>query len=350
MERAGFLRLLAALCRAHSPVGCEREIDAVLLQELAPLAGRLWQDAAGNIIALLPGRADDYPLQLAAHKDEVGLIVKRIEAEGRLRISPLGGAIPWKYGEGPVEVLGDHRVVPGVLCFGSAHVSDESPIYGVRHGDEPLTWSKAHVETKLSQAQLEQAGVHIGSKLALARHRKEPWLLRQFVCGYGLDDKAAVAVQLLLARRLREEPAPQDVYLIFSSTEENEGGGAIVATRSLPGETLLALEIAPAMPEYDLKNDGRPVIAYQDSFSVYDEGLAMRLAALAAALDMPIQRAVLSSFGSDASLARRAGAAPRIGMLCFPAENTHGYEMAHLDGIANTYRLAEAFVRAWEGV
>lgn len=342
------LDTLRELCEAHSPVGCEREVDAVVLRQLEPCATRTWQDAAGNVLAYFEGRRHDHPLQLTAHKDELGMIVKRIEPDGRLRIQNLGGMHPFKYGEGPVDVLGDGgAVVPGVLCFGSMHVSDESPIEKVKAGREAMKWSRAYIDCKLGRAELAERGVHVGSKVALGRARKRPHLLGDFVCAYALDDKGGVAVLLELARLLHEDPPPQDVYFIISSTEEIGGGAAAFAARSLPGEALIALEVAPAMPEYDVSNDARPVLLYADSKNVYDEALNARAASLAAASGIEVQRAVVSSYGSDASMARAAGAAPRIGLFAFPVENTHGYELAHLGGLANTLRLTELFVRAF---
>ncbi|MAG37599.1 MAG: peptidase M42, partial [Dehalococcoidia bacterium] len=59
------------------------------------------------------------------------------------------------------------------------------------------------------------------------------------------------------------------------------------------------------------------------------------------------QEAVLSAFGSDAGLARKAGAVPRSACVGFPAENSHGYEVAHLGGMLNCGRLLEAVARDW---
>ena len=342
------MEVLSELCEAHSPPGCEREVDAVVKRHLEPFASRVWQDPAGNVIAHLPGRRSDHPLQLTAHKDELGMIVKRVEDDGRLRVQNLGGMHLFKYGEGPVDVLADGGdVVPGILSFGSMHVSEESPIEKVKAGREGMKWPQAHVDCKLSKQDLLARGVHAGSKVALGRSRKRPRLLGDFVCSYALDDKGGVALLALLARTLHADPPPQDVYFVVSSTEEIGGGAAPYAARVLPGETFIALEIVPAMPEYDVKNDARPVLVYADSRNVYDEAIANRAATLAAGLGFEVQRAVLSSYGSDPSIARALGAAPRIGLFGFPAENTHGYEMAHLGGLANTLALAEAFVRDW---
>ena len=341
---APVLAHLDTLCRAHSPVGCEREIDAVILDAIGPGATRIWQDPAGNVIAHFAGRRDDAPLHLTAHKDELGLIVKRVEPDGRLRVQALGGLYPFKWGEGLVDVLADGGgTVTGVLSFGSLHVSEESPVEKVKAGREPMLWRNAWVDCKRSRTDLASLGVHAGSKIVPARIRKAPVVLGDFVCGHALDDKGGVAILIEVAARLAHETPPQDTYLVISSMEEVGSGSAIYATRTIPGDRLIAVEIVPAMPEYDIVNDDRPVILYADSTNVYDESVANRAAVLAHGLGIDVQRGVLSSYGSDASMSKKAGAAPSIGLFGFPTENTHGYEIAHLGGIANCLELAAAY-------
>ena len=349
VEHAGsVLAHLDALCRAHSPVGCEREIDAVILDAIGPGATRIWQDVAQNVIAHFAGRSDTAPLHLTAHKDELGLIVKRVEADGRLRVQALGGLYPFKWGEGLVDVLADGGgIVTGVLCFGSLHVYEESPIEKVKAGREPMVWRNAWIDCKRSRTELAALGVHAGSKAVPARSRKAPVVIGDFVCGHALDDKGGVAILIEVASRLAHEAPPQDVYLVISSMEEIGSGSATYATRTIPGDRLIAVEIVPAMPEYDIVNDDRPVILYADSTNVYDEAVANRAAALAHDLGIDVQRGVLTSYGSDASMAKRAGASPSIGLFGFPTENTHGYEIAHLGGIMNCLEMVAAY--AYDG-
>ncbi|HEY9602385.1 MAG TPA: M42 family peptidase, partial [Allocoleopsis sp.] len=60
-------------------------------------------------------------------------------------------------------------------------------------------------------------------------------------------------------------------------------------------------------------------------------------------IEIPLQLATLSSFGSDASIAMKFGHVARAACLSFPTQNTHGYEIAHLGAIANCIRLLEAY-------
>lgn len=66
-----------------------------------------------------------------------------------------------------------------------------------------------------------------------------------------------------------------------------------------------------------------------------------KIADAAKRVEMPVQFAVLSGFGSDGSIAMKSGHVPRTACLSFPTDNTHGYEIAHLgclDAIQNVLR------------
>lgn len=343
--------LLAELTTAHSPVGNEREIDAVLRRHLDPLPFDVWQDPAGNIIVKIVGAASDCPLILDAHKDELGLVIKRIEDDGKIRVATLGGTYPWKYGEGPMDILGDEGTVPAVLCFGAMHVTEESPIHAVRsEGGRQLKWSDCYLDAKLSKQELLEQGVHPGCKALVSRARKQPVRIGDFVGTYALDDKGAVAILLSLATLLTDSPPPQDVYLVFASTEENAGGGGPYAARTLPGDTYIAIEIAPVAAEYGTVAGGAPVLVYKDAYNVYDENLLRRFAALAKELEIEVQYAALESYGTNASIARKVAAIGRIAALAFPCENTHGFEVVHLDSLTNLTTLLLTFVKRWPAI
>src|SRR6476659_9473466 len=158
MSRDQLFETVRALLELHSPSGVEDEIDAHLMEALAPF-GNPQVDGAGNIILSLagPDGGGEDKVALLAHKDEIGGLVKRVEEGGRLIAQTLGDAPPWIWSEGPVEVMGRHDTVLGVLSFGARHVSDESP-QRKQLDDTPMKWKDAWIETKLDADALAEAG------------------------------------------------------------------------------------------------------------------------------------------------------------------------------------------------
>jgi putative aminopeptidase FrvX len=332
--------LIAELVLCHSPSGAEQEIDGFLLAWLKERGVAARQDEAGNIVAKIGNQAGGRSRAITAHKDEIGGIVKRIDAEGRIEVRKLGGAFPWVYGEGVVDLLGDRRTVSGILSFGSRHVSHESP-QKMYEEDRPPRWETVWVDAKLGPHQLAEAGVRPGTRMVVGKHRKAPFRLGEYLASYALDNKTAVALLLLLAEAL--PAAGPELHLVFSAKEEVGGIGALYFTRYNSVDELIALEIAPKSPEYPILSDREPVLLSQDSYGMYDEALNGRLVAAARRAGVGVQHAVLSQFGSDGSVSMKSGHVARAACLGFPADNTHGYEIVHLGALEACFELLRAY-------
>ncbi len=323
IDRSRLLKLLEKLLMAHAPPGAEGEVDAIVMNEVRPLAASVWQDAAESIVVHISGREDGAPVAVTAHKDEIGLIVKRVQDDGRLRVRPLGGLHPWAVGEGPVDVLTEGEPVAGILSVGSKHVSEESPAGTLKTG-KAIKWETFWIETKRSAGDLRELGVHRGSKAVLARSRKQPMFIGDFICGYNLDCRAGLAVLLEAARQLAETPPPRDVYLVASSEEEIGAQGAAFSIGQLPAQTVIALDIAPVAEEYQIENCGNPVLLWGDASGVYHERTLRHLDGLAARMGFETQPAVVTSYGSDASISKRIGWAGRAAWIAYRGEGTYG--------------------------
>lgn len=333
-------QVIAELVMHHSPSGVETEINQFLMQRFASLGVEVWGDRADNIIAKIPGKNSQRAIAITAHKDEIGAIVKTVGDAGRVEVRKLGGSYPWIYGEGVVDLLGDHETISGILSFGSRHVSHESP-QKVQQEDTTVKWENAWVETKLSADELAAAGVRPGTRMVIGKHRKQPIRLKDYIASYTLDNKASVAILLALAQTLEQPPV--DVYLVASAKEEVGAIGALFFTQNQQLDALVALEICPLSSEYPVQDGESPVILSQDAYGIYDETLNGQLRQSAQQLEMPVQLTTLSGFGSDASIAMKFGHVGRAACLAFPTQNTHGYEIAHLGAIANCIKLLKCF-------
>ncbi len=325
----------------HSPSGVETEVDRLLLKKFEDLGVKTWQDQAGNVIAKIPGQNPKGAIAITAHKDEIGAIVKSVGEDGKLQVRKLGGSFPWIYGEGVVDIIGDRQTISGVLCFGSRHVSHESSQIANQQ-DKPLTWQDSWVETKCNLAELKYAGIRPGSRVLVGKHRKKPFRLKDYIASYTLDNKASVTILLALAQYLKDPPV--SIYLVASAKEEVGAIGALYFTQNQTLDALIALEICPLAEEYPIKDSEIPVLLAQDSYGIYDEGLNREIQQAAAKqLNLPIQHAAISGFGSDASIAMKFGHVARAACLGFPTQNTHGYEIAHLGAIANCIRILMSY-------
>ncbi|HIK46415.1 MAG TPA: M42 family peptidase [Leptolyngbyaceae cyanobacterium M65_K2018_010] len=332
--------LIEDLVLCHSPSGAEGEINQRLMELLAALGVEHWLDQADNLIARIPGQNPDRAIAITAHKDEIGTLVKSIYTDGRVLVRRLGGSYPWVYGEGVVDLLGDHATLSGILSFGSRHVSHESP-QKAQQETKPVTWETAWIETKRSPQELTEAGIRPGTRVVVGKHRKRPFRMGDYIASYTLDNKASLAVLLALAERLTHPPVT--VYLVASAKEEVGALGALYFAQRQPLEALVALEICPLSSEYAIQAGDTPVLLAQDAYGLYDEGLNWDIRQAALRHHLPIQLAVISGFGSDGSIAMKFGHVARAACLGFPTHNTHGYEIAHLGAIAHCAKILEHF-------
>jgi putative aminopeptidase FrvX len=343
MSRERLFDTITELVRCHSPSGNEAEIDRVLLDRLGELGDPV-VDGGGNIVLRRAGREPGPLRAVLAHKDEIGALVKRVEEGGRLVAVGVGDAHPWIWGEGPVDVLGRHSTVTGVVSFGARHVSKESPQRS-QLDDKPVRWQDAWIETKLDAEALEAAGVTAGSRIVPTRLRKQPVRLGgdgEYVASYALDDKAPVAAMLLLAERLA---APlHDVELVFTAREEIGCHGAQWYARRTDAEAIVAFEVVPVAKEYALDPGPSPVLIRADGLGPLDDALAAELEDAAVAAGHPVRQVAVTRYGSDASKALATGRVGRSACLGVATENTHGFEISNLDALDACVAVLETWL------
>lgn len=327
--------LLDRLLGTHSPGGLEREMDEIVTEQLAQCADVVHHDPHGNIYIHFAGRAGGPLTVVSAHKDELSLIVRKIDEDGKMWLDPIGGSRPFKYGEGPFDLMTANGIFEGILCIGSIHTSELSPrVYKAKN--ELLTWDMVYLDCKLNRAQLMERGAMVGDRAVIGRSRKKPLYLHdRYVCGYALDDKAAVAILLKLAQKLKKSPPLHDVCVAITSKEEGGVSGGPYISRKLDPYNFIAVEVAPVSEEYPIEMNEMPVVLFKDGHYHYSPKLSRALIAAGVRCRVECQPAVIRGFGSDASFSAKAGLNGRAACICFPTENTHGYEITPLAALDN---------------
>jgi putative aminopeptidase FrvX len=343
--------LLQELLTTYGPCGQEDAVREVCRRELEPLVDDVWADPAGNLIGVVRG-GEAPAIRVMAHMDELSMIVKRVESDGSLHVTQLGTMYPGNFGLGPVAILGDEETLCGVLTLGSEHTTKESQrIWDTKpdQGDKAMDWLHVYVFTGRTPEELSAAGVHPGTRVCVHRSKRDLVEFGDFLGCYFMDDRAAVTALLGVAGELSGSPGSLagDLYFVFTANEEVGGVGGSYASRSLPGELSIALEVGPTEAEYDTTCAGGPIIGYSDAECVYDKPVADALMSVASGLGLAPQAAVLGAFESDASHAKASGLTPRAGLLCLPTLSTHGYEVIRNDAIPAMTDVVVGFLNRW---
>lgn len=342
------LSLFSELLAVPAPSGREERLAAIIRDKVKEWGYAPETDGAGNVLVRLDGRLASAPLCcFAAHTDEIGLVVTKVEPDGTLRVDKSGGLYPWKMGEGPLEIIGDEQTIVGVLSMGSTHTGSA--------GNKAIKWQDVRVLTGLSPAQLKEAGVRPGSTGVPTRERRGPVLFGDegdpLVAAWTFDDRMGVVALLRLLEAVRRDGIQpyHPTIVAFTVHEEIGGNGAkALAQRERP-ELFIAVDGCPTPPETALEMDGRPGIWSKDRLTYYDQGLVKALSQAAEAAGTELQSAVYNSAASDASLVAYAGAAPRVACFGHVRENSHGYEVARLSVFDNVFNTLVQFVSSWDG-
>ena len=179
-------KLLQDLVNARGPCGQEEEVAEVCVKWFDGQGIETVTDDAGNLIARIgPDRDEEKAIRVFVHLDEISFIIKRIMADGTIKVAALGSFSPAFLGQMPVEILGHDGIVPGVLSLGSWHTSEETAdVWHAKHGQYDL--HQYEVITGLDGESLISRGVRPGCGVVIARQHRTLWEMDPLVAGPGL--------------------------------------------------------------------------------------------------------------------------------------------------------------------
>ena len=339
------MRIFSELLDAPAPPGREEGIAEIVSNKITEIGYEPWTDPAGNLIVKIGGaNSVESTTVIAAHMDELAMVVTRIESDGRLCIRKSGELRPYKIGERTVNILGDGEVLSGVLSLGPGHSPERN---------KAVSWEEVRVFTGLTPEQLQAAGVRPGSSVVPARDGRGPVIFGDpedpFVAAWTFDDRMGVATLLRLLDWMKSEKFEPHRPIIIAFTVHEEGGchGAkVLAQRERP-EVFIAVDGCPVTQEAPLRLDGRPGVWSMDSKASYDQVMISIFCGAAEKIGTSLQPAVYSRASSDASAVYEVGAAPRVAFLGHVRENSHGFEIARLSVFENLLKTLQQFIREW---
>src|SRR5687767_4091658 len=181
-------QLLSELMLIPGLSGYEGRVRRHLAKTLEELGIASRSDRLGNLIATLEGDADAPSVMLFAHMDQLGLIVRKIEPDGLVRVERLGG-VPEKAlpSQAVLFCIGEGRDRPGVIANKSHHATAPDEKYRV------LPYPELYVDGGFASAgEVLAAGIDVGMPVVYAPSVME--LAGGRIAGTSVDDRAGCAV------------------------------------------------------------------------------------------------------------------------------------------------------------
>lgn len=343
-----FKNLLRKLSEAFGPPGFEDEVRDIVVEEMKPYVDELFVDRWGNVFGVKRGRTD-YRVMVAAHMDEIGLMVDYVDKNGFLRVKPMGG---WNevtlVGQRVVVRTKDGRKIKGVVGSRPPHVT---PPGKEREAPE---MKDLFVDIGVSSAEeAEKLGVGVGSVAVIDREFAE--LAGGAVTGKAFDDRAGLAAMLYALKLIDESPVT--IYAVATVQEEIGLRGAAVAAERVNPHAAIALDttIAADMPgvserEYVARLGAGPAVKVMDGgrggLFVAHPRLRDFLVDVARREGIPYQLEVLYGGTTDAmAIAFRREGIPAV-TISIPARYVHSpVEVLKLEDAVGASKLLASALR-----
>ena len=325
--------LLKTLTEIPAPSSREAELRALVQKIVKPYADEIRVDALGNLI-VRKGQASSKGKRvlLAAHLDEIGLIVSHMDAKGFARFSAVGGFHPHRLVGARVKFLNGVRGVIGLN-------------QSVEQRDRQPGMDKFFVDTGASSA--KDCRVKVGDMAVFDTTFLETG---SRLVAKAFDDRVGVALLIETLRTLKS--SPHEIYFVFTVQEEVGIRGAGPAAYGLEPEIGLALDVTPAndQPGSTQRNAialGRgPAIKIKDNPMLADPALVDTLTRLAVRNRIPYQLEVNESISTDVRAVQISRAGARVSGISIPIRNLHSpSEMIDLTDVKHAAKLLNAFLR-----
>ncbi len=243
------------ICSKDFVSGFEHKNGEILTKYFKPYTDSFEKDNLGSYIFKKEG-SNDTKIMMAAHIDEIGLMVTKVLDGGFLSFTQVGGINPGSLVAQEVTIFGKENIY-GVIGIKPPHVTSEE------EREKPLKLQDLFIDTGYSKEKLEEL-VKIGD---IATVNREPVSLQgKVISAKAFDDRSCVAIMLETAKELTKISHKSNVYFTATAQEETGMRGAKTSSYKINPDIAIVLDVGhgmtPGMPS-DTPHLGKgPVVAY----------------------------------------------------------------------------------------
>lgn len=335
------MKLLERLISAHGVSGNEKEVRSVIINAIKPFVDDLKVDTSGNVIAHKKGYGPSF--MLAAHMDEIGMMVREITGHGLILCAAVGGINPVSMVGMRVTIQGKQEI-HGIVTTRKISCGEDI--------SETPTVEDLVVDTGLSAQKLKKLGITVGAFIEPSKETN--WLTYgNTISGKALDDRLGCFCLIEIAQQLRK--AKHEIYYVFTVQEEMGMRGAKTSTFAIQPRWAIVVDVTAAS---DLSEDAEkqlgthivlgkgPCLLHMDESFIPNTDLVEAIRKVAQKKNIAIQHEV-SSFGTtDASNISTVRHGVPSATVSVPIRNVHSVvEIANRKDVLNTINLLTALLK-----
>jgi len=325
--------LIQKLTQAYGPSGHEQQIRQLIRQEIRGYADEIRTDALGNLIALKRGAqraGKGGKVMLAAHMDEIGVMVSHVDERGFCRFTNIGGVFP-------LNVLG------GRVVFGNGMIG----VVGIetKRLDRTKTPTLDQLFIDVGATDKKSCPVKVGDAAGFTRPFED---MGNRLVSKTMDDRIGCAVIIETLRKLKN--SPHEVYFVFTVQEEMTLAGAGTSAYGINPDMALAVDVTgvgdtPEATHMNMALGNGPAIKVQDSGMVAHGGVKNLMVKRAEQARLPYQMEVLPAGTTDAKAMQMVREGVPSGCLSIPCRYIHSpSEMVDYDDVQNSVKLLLAIL------
>lgn len=320
------MKLLKKLTAADGVSGNEEEICKVIIDEIKDFCDEYTVDAMGNLIAHKKG--DGVKVMLAAHMDEIGVMVTYIDDNGFARFSPIGGLYVKelvhrrvRFANGTIGVIGSEE----------------------KEFDKKPEFSKLYIDVGASSKKEAEQLISIGTPAAFTG---ETVVSGKTVISKALDNRAG-CYMLIKAMQSIKKPK-NDLYFVFTTQEEVGLRGAKAAAYSVDPKYAVAVDVTdtgdtPECPVMAVKLGGGAAIKVMDRSVMCDADVRCAMIEAAKKHRIKYQLEIMADGGTDAGAIHLTRAGVKTGGISLPTRYVHSSsETANTDDLKACVKLLAA--------
>lgn len=255
--------LIKRFSDAHGISGYEDEVAELLRQEMEPLVDEVTIDRMGNVVGVRAGKGPK--VMLAAHMDEIGLMVQHIDDDGFLRVVPVGGWFDQTVlGQRVLILTRDGKRIPGVVGSKPPHMMDAEDRKRIVKIKEMFIDCGA-----TSADDAASMGIDVGATITIDRELLP--LGKDLVTGKALDNRAGCVMMVAALQMLKRKKVQGTILAVGTVQEEVGLKGARTSAFGLDPDVAIATDVTiPGDHPGLTKNDSHIAVGKGPSITIID--------------------------------------------------------------------------------